>query len=218
MVIFMKIYIIEKKVVYSRDKDGILSWHANNFHGKWVNKVLGDRGVRDGELDSLKLEKNAYELKWIFKPERNFVIPDKLRVLLKKFKNVHFVKVEFTKLFLFAYRKNDFSLPFDTSVQIDKWFNSVVNDEQLHAVVGDFYELIPEMHDEVVDNYSDLHDVSFKSVARFGGAPNLLLSRSMLSENPVLWSPKGVNVRGDLFDVCESFFLWDYYLKEEVEI
>jgi hypothetical protein len=209
----VKYVAVYKKVSYRPDRDGIDAYHVALFHGRVVNKRVCDNNLGDELRFPLELEKDAYELRYIFQPQRNLVVPEDAKANLSGVRNVGFFPVVFTKLFYAPYRTGDLSLGPDSYYELNQWLDSFKNEERLRFEIDTFYELIIPSHERLAQQFAQIHNVQFDLPQ--GRKVQLALSAKMLLEFPVIWSHKGIIFREDAFRMVEGLFCWDYFDRSE---
>jgi hypothetical protein len=212
----MRCIALYKKVAYDTVKDGISVYHARFFHGQFVNTVVDDNNLGDALQTRLLLEKNAYECRYIFQPQRNLVIPDSARKRLLNIRNIAFFQVSFTKLFFCPYRKGDQSLGPDDFREFKQWLSSFRHDEKLRQEIENFYELILPSHVRLMKEYPAATPVAF-NLEPWRNA-HLNLSSEMLERYPGIWSSEGIVLREDVFKLIEEFFCWDYFNRVQFNV
>jgi hypothetical protein len=212
----MKCWIVDKKVAYNPLEDGIDAYHAVLFHGRVRNKAIDDNNLGDTLINPLHLEKNAYELRYIFQPQRNLVIPESAKQGLVAFSNISFFPVVFNKLFFLPYKTGDLSVGPETFDEMEKWLASFKNEEALRQEIEKFYELILPTIDRLKVEYKNLQVVKFNLES--WRKTELELSEEMLQAFPAIWSSEGIIFREDVFKLVKEFFSWDYFHKAQFDI
>ncbi len=207
----MKYWIVYKKVAYNPLKDGIDTYHAALFHGRVCNKTIDDNNLGDALINPLHLEKNAYDLRYIFQPSRNLVVPESAKQKLVAFSNISFFPVVFNKLFFLPYKTGDLSVGPETFDEMENWLASFKNEEGLGQEIENFHELILPAHNKLKVKFKELQIVEFDLES--WRKTDLELSEEMLQAFPAIWSSKGIIFREDVFKLIKEFFSWDYFHK-----
>lgn len=212
----MKCWVVYKKTSFASLKDGINAYHAQLFHGKLLNEKVNDNNLGDILTTPLKLQKNAYDLRHIFQPQRNLVVPESVKQKLKSFSNVSFYPIVFCKLFFAPYEKGDLSLGPESYYDLEDWLASFKHEEGLRQEIENFYELILPAHDRIKKDFSPFETVKFN--LQPWCESQLDLSKEMLQIFPAIWSAKGIVFRQDVFELIEEFFTWDYFHKGQFTV
>lgn len=212
----MKCWAIKRRVAYDPLRDGIDTYHAALFHGTVRNKLIEHNNLGDTLTTPLQLEKNAYDLHYIFQPERNLVIPEGAKQRLIVFPNVAFFPVVFSKLFFLPYKKGDLSVGPETFYEMENWLASFKGEEGLRHEIEQFYELVLPNHDRLKLEFKNLHTVEFNLESY--RKSRLELSQEMLQAFPAIWSREGIIFRQDVFDLIEEFFSWDFFHRGQFSL
>jgi hypothetical protein len=212
----MNCSIVYKKTSYDPTRDGINAYHAEFFHGKLLNEKIDDNNLGDVLTIPLKLQKNAFNLRYIFQPQRNLVVPEGVKLKLKSFTNISFFRVSFQKLFFAPYKKGDFSLGPESYYDLEDWLASFKHEEGLRQEIEIFYELILPEFGQIKKEFGPLEAVEFN--LKPWRQSRLDISKKMLQVFPAIWSTEGIIFRQDVFDSIEEFFCWDYFHKGQFTI
>lgn len=212
----MKCLIVKKRTSFDAATEGMSAYHSAMFHGQFLNHIVDDNNLGDVLTNNLRLQKNAYDLRYIFQPQRNLVIPEAARHRLSGVPNISFFPVIFEKLFFASYRKGDLSLGPDSYHDLEKWLDSFKHEKNLLQEIEDFYEMILPNHSRVVNEFSGMHPVKFDLEP--WRKVELALSTEMVSKYPAIWTVAGIVFRTDVFELIQQFFNWDYFNKAEANL
>jgi hypothetical protein len=212
----MRIQILYKKVSYSLELDRINAYHAALFHGRLRNQIIKDKHWGDA-LDPLVIEKNVFDCKYVFQPQRNLVIPTAAMEKLTGFPHVGFQKVVFSKLFYCAYHKGSDEFGPRSCDQLGEWLDEFKHDPQLAATIEPFYELLIPNYRQVFSVDEHTQEYTFRSVMRNWLQSTLKLSPHLLSEYPMMWSNEGILVRSDIATLLHEHFDWDYFAVNAID-
>jgi len=207
----MNAVLVDKKTAVTWERDKLLTYHVEMFHGTVVNERIHDNHLGDGVSVPLRLEKNVYKSNYIIKPCRNLILPEGAKQRLDSISNIEFLQVLFTKLFFAPFEKGDHSFGPEDYRQLDSWLASFRNDGALRQEMHIFFELVVPKHTEVLPEFKEVVTFDFKP--DYWLPCTLALSREMLLKYPVMWSKDGVILREDVFKLIEEFICWDYFYK-----
>jgi len=212
----MKIAIVDKKVSYNPLIDGIDIYHAKLFHGRILNGKINDNHLGDELTTPLELEKDAFDLHYIFQPQRNLVIPQSAKQRLATVSQIMFFPVVFKKLFFVPYQKGDLSLGPNSSYDVEAWLGAFKHEEGLRREIESFYELVLPNYNKLQQEFTNLRRIEFNLVP--WRKECLALSTEMLRTFAVIWSGKGIILRQDVFETIQEFFSWDYFHKVQLDL
>lgn len=212
----MRCTAVYKKVSYDPLRDGIDAYHAELFHGRLLNKKVDDNNLGDVLTIPLELEKDVFDLRYIFQPQRNLVIPESAKQRLSTVPQIAFYPVVFKKLFFAPYRTGDLSLGPESYYDLEPWLDSFRHEEGLRQEIENFYELILPAHDRLTKEFNNLRVIEFN--LQTWRAARLTLSEEMFRTYPAIWSAEGIVFRQDIFEMIEEFFSWDYFHKGQLEV
>lgn len=157
----MNCVIVAKKTSYDPEKDGITTFHAALFHGKFVNTKVDDHHLGDALTNPLRLEKNAYDCRHIIQPQRNLIVPQHIRERLAEVPNIDFFPVIFEKVFFTPAERGDFSVGPRNFSGFRKWWDSFRHEPRLKEEIEPFFELIiPELV-RLQPTYADAARIQF---------------------------------------------------------
>lgn len=195
-------------------------FHSAMFHG-WSTPDL--RHNLGGDLSvPLRLKRNCYAMPEIFSPVGNLVVSDRIRNELSWVPNVEFLRVELGKLFSFPYAAGKFTArageldPLASNPEI--LADRLPNKPELRRTVGSYFEIVSSRISDLQMKYGDLkrYNCSFKYTAAHADL-ELLLSRRLLIDNPIVWQFK-VILADRVFDIVSPFLNLDYYEIQELTI
>jgi hypothetical protein len=212
----MECYVLSTFVASSK----ISPFHSAMFHG-WSTPDL--RHNFGGDLSTpLRLKRNCYAMPEIFSPVGNLVVSDRVKAKLGQVPNVAFLPVEYEKLVSFPYEAGKFTaLPGELdplAANPESLLDRLPGDPQLSKAIGPYFEVVSPRISDLQSRYGDLkaHHCSFKNTAVHADL-DLLLSRSLLLDNPIVWQFKVV-ITDRIFEAISQFFNWDYYEVSNITI
>ena len=211
----MNFYIVAKRTSF--DGINMTGYQSDMFHGDEpednIRQVIYTYG--DKLEERVHLEVNLFNLADIIKPSRHLVVSEKIKNILADVKNIAFLQVAFDKIINVPYKPG--MLP-DTHKNLfsrEPYSFTSLYEHDPSLTIGNYYELIaPEIY-IIEKSYSDLAEFCFK----YPGSNymyKLKLSRTMLNDNPVIWTSDGVIFRDFVFEKIEKYFNWDYFKKNSI--
>ena len=211
----MNFYIVRK--ITSFDGINMTTYQYDMFHGNETDDNIRQVIYAYGDKleEKVHLDVNLFNLADIIKPSRHLVVSEKIKNILADVKNIAFLQVVFDKIINVPYRPG--MLP-DTHKNLfshEPYSFTSLYEHDPSLAIGNYYELIaPEIY-RIEKNYNDLTEFCYK----YPGSDfmhKLKLSRTMLNDNPVIWTSKGVIFRDFVFEKIEKYINWDYFKKNSI--
>jgi hypothetical protein len=213
----MNFYLIGKTTAF--DGINMTGYQSDMFHGDESENNIRQVIYAYGDIleEKIHLDVNLYNLADIIKPSRHLVVSEKIKKILSGEKNIAFLQVVFDKIINVPYKPGILPDTYEKLFTHQPYSFTSLYKHDPSLTIGNYYELIaPEIY-EIEANYDDLTEFEFEyldSTATF----ELKLSKTMLNDNPVIWTSEGTIFRDFVFEKIKDFFNWDYFQKREYNI
>jgi len=208
--------IVQSKVVFEPG-DGIDDYHSTMFHGLVDQHFpLDDNNLGDELIHPLHLRKNTYALGDILKPSRNLVLSDAVRKKLLRFGGLAFLPIVFSRLYKVEYHPGEWTQFPDDYDRFTEWVDRIKHDPGLAQQLPTYYELIvPRCSVEGASSAERLTS-TFPSLT-YNECVKLEAGKELLTKSWALWTPEGVMMKPEMFEVMDPHIEWPYFKMRRIE-